>query len=67
MKDRATYEIRDVHTSHYGSICPIETPEGQTVGLDFIILPMRLLMILGLLKQLIVLLIKVKLKMKLCS
>jgi DNA-directed RNA polymerase subunit beta len=33
MKDRATYEIRDVHESHYGRICPIETPEGQTVGL----------------------------------
>ncbi len=33
MKDRATFEIRDVHASHYGRICPIETPEGQTVGL----------------------------------
>jgi len=33
MKDRATFEIRDVHISHYGRICPIETPEGQTVGL----------------------------------
>jgi len=33
MKERATYEIRDVHTSHYGRICPIETPEGQTIGL----------------------------------
>jgi len=33
MKDRATYEVRDVHASHYGRICPIETPEGQTVGL----------------------------------
>jgi len=33
MKDRATLEIRDVHTSHYGRICPIETPEGQTIGL----------------------------------
>lgn len=32
-KDRATYEVRDVHTSHYGRICPIETPEGQTIGL----------------------------------
>lgn len=32
-KDRATLEIRDVHTSHYGRICPIETPEGQTIGL----------------------------------
>ena len=33
MKDRATNEVRDVHTSHYGRICPIETPEGQTIGL----------------------------------
>jgi len=33
LKDRATFEVRDVHTSHYGRICPIETPEGQTVGL----------------------------------
>lgn len=33
MKDRVTYEVRDVHTSHYGRICPIETPEGQSIGL----------------------------------
>lgn len=33
LKDRATYEVRDVHASHYGRICPIETPEGQTIGL----------------------------------
>jgi DNA-directed RNA polymerase subunit beta len=33
MKDRATNEVRDVHISHYGRICPIETPEGQTIGL----------------------------------
>jgi DNA-directed RNA polymerase subunit beta len=33
VKERATYEIRDVHTSHYGRICPIETPEGQSIGL----------------------------------
>jgi len=32
-KDRATTEVRDVHISHYGRICPIETPEGQTIGL----------------------------------
>src|SRR3990167_2503603 len=32
-KDRATNEVRDVHISHYGRICPIETPEGQTIGL----------------------------------
>lgn len=33
IKGRATFEVRDVHESHYGRICPIETPEGQTVGL----------------------------------
>lgn len=33
IKDRATFEVRDVHSSHYGRICPIETPEGQTIGL----------------------------------
>lgn len=33
LKERATYEVRDVHTSHYGRICPIETPEGQSIGL----------------------------------
>ncbi len=32
-RDRATFEVRDVHTSHYGRICPIETPEGQNIGL----------------------------------
>lgn len=32
-RERATLEIRDVHTSHYGRICPIETPEGQNIGL----------------------------------
>ena len=32
-KDRATFEVRDVHYSHYGRMCPIETPEGPNVGL----------------------------------
>ncbi|MGD1997456.1 MAG: DNA-directed RNA polymerase subunit beta, partial [Candidatus Dependentiae bacterium] len=32
-RERATFEVRDVHASHYGRICPIETPEGQNVGL----------------------------------
>ena len=32
-RDRASTEVRDVHTSHYGRICPIETPEGQNIGL----------------------------------
>src|SRR5690554_3796329 len=32
-RDRAKFEVRDVHTSHYGRICPIETPEGQNIGL----------------------------------
>ena len=32
-RDRATFDVRDVHYSHYGRICPIETPEGQNIGL----------------------------------
>ena len=32
-RKRAGFEIRDVHPSHYGRICPIETPEGQNIGL----------------------------------
>ncbi|BBI16618.1 DNA-directed RNA polymerase subunit beta [Neochlamydia sp. EPS4] len=32
-RDRAGFEVRDVHTSHYGRICPIETPEGPNIGL----------------------------------
>jgi len=32
-RDRASTEVRDVHFSHYGRICPIETPEGQNIGL----------------------------------
>lgn len=33
VKDRAGFEVRDVHHTHYGRICPIETPEGQNIGL----------------------------------
>ncbi|MFH1692733.1 MAG: DNA-directed RNA polymerase subunit beta [Bacillota bacterium] len=32
-RDRAGVEVRDVHNSHYGRICPIETPEGPSIGL----------------------------------
>ena len=32
-RDRASFAVRDVHYSHYGRICPIETPEGQNIGL----------------------------------
>ena len=32
-RDRAGFEVRDVHHSHYGRMCPIETPEGQNIGL----------------------------------
>lgn len=32
-RDRAGFDVRDVHTTHYGRICPIETPEGQNIGL----------------------------------
>ncbi|MBO7397991.1 MAG: DNA-directed RNA polymerase subunit beta, partial [Clostridia bacterium] len=32
-RDRATFQVRDVHYSHYGRMCPIETPEGPNIGL----------------------------------
>ena len=32
-RDRATFDVRDVHFSHYGRMCPIETPEGPNIGL----------------------------------
>lgn len=32
-RERAGFEVRDVHPTHYGRICPIETPEGQNIGL----------------------------------
>ena len=32
-RDRASFEVRDVHYSHYGRMCPIETPEGPNIGL----------------------------------
>ncbi len=31
--ERASFEVRDVHTSHYGRVCPVHTPEGHTIGL----------------------------------
>ena len=32
-RDRAGFEVRDVHYTHYGRMCPVETPEGQNIGL----------------------------------
>ncbi len=32
-RERAGFDVRDVHNSHYGRICPIETPEGPNIGL----------------------------------
>ena len=32
-RERAGFEVRDVHPTHYGRMCPIETPEGQNIGL----------------------------------
>lgn len=32
-RDRASFEVRDVHPTHYGRVCPIETPEGPNIGL----------------------------------
>jgi DNA-directed RNA polymerase subunit beta len=33
-RERAGFEVRDVHYSQYGRMCPIETPEGPNIGLD---------------------------------
>ena len=33
LRDRAGFEVRDVHPTHYGRVCPIETPEGPNIGL----------------------------------
>ncbi len=33
VRERAGFEVRDVHPSHYGRVCPIQTPEGQNIGL----------------------------------
>src|SRR5690554_8207991 len=32
-RERAGFEVRDVHATHYGRLCPIETPEGPNIGL----------------------------------
>ena len=32
-RDRASFDVRDIHHTHYGRLCPIETPEGQNIGL----------------------------------
>lgn len=32
-RETAQFEVRDVHVTHYGRICPVETPEGQNIGL----------------------------------
>src|SRR5260363_350036 len=32
-RERAGFEVRDVHLTHYGRVCPIETPEGPNIGL----------------------------------
>ena len=32
-RDRASFEVRDIHSTHYSRLCPVETPEGQNIGL----------------------------------
>jgi DNA-directed RNA polymerase subunit beta len=50
-RERAGLEVRDVHTSHYGRVCPIHTPEGPNIGLILHLqLRMQRLMNLELLK-----------------
>jgi DNA-directed RNA polymerase subunit beta len=46
-RKRAGFEVRDVHISHYGRICPIETPEGTNIGLISSLAIYRELTIMG--------------------
>ena len=34
-KERAGFDVRDIHPSHYGRVCPIETPEGPNAGFNW--------------------------------
>jgi DNA-directed RNA polymerase subunit beta len=58
-RERAGLEVRDVHTSHYGRVCPIHTPEGPNIGLNFNLATYAKLMISELSK-----LLMLKLKME---
>ena len=40
-RERAGFDVRDVHTTHYGRICPIETPEGPNIGSDCVAVHVR--------------------------
>ena len=53
-RERAGFEVRDVHYTHYGRLCPIETPEGPNIGLISSFVFMQKSMILDLLKHLTV-------------
>ena len=50
-RERAGFEVRDVHQTHYGRICPIETPEGANIGLLIVLHPTQELIIMDLLKH----------------
>ena len=50
-QERAGFEVRDVHPSHYGRMCPIETPEGPNIGLIGTLAHMVELTNLGLLRH----------------
>jgi len=53
VRERAGLEVRDIHTSHYGRLCPIQTPEGQNIGLVLSLSLYARLNEFGLLKPLI--------------
>lgn len=57
-RERAGFEVRDVHNSHYGRMCPIETPEGPNIGLIGSLATYARINEFGFMKHLIVKLIK---------
>ena len=50
-RERAGFEVRDVHPTHYGRVCPIETPEGPNIGLINSLAFMHGLIAMGFLKR----------------
>ena len=50
-RERAGFEVRDVHYTHYGRLCPIESPEGPNIGLISALSSFTIIMNMDLLKH----------------
>ena len=59
-RERAGFEVRDVHYTHYGRLCPIETPEGPNIGLisSFVYMLRLTILVLSLLRTVRLLMVR---------